>query len=189
MITIYIDIDNATITMLLFHVKLAHCLASASSHLSAPVPCPHTSSPLPLSRLELSVSGYRQSPSLLTRSSSRISKFLFLSFQSLPHSFIFHITFNPHSSNNFPTLSQNIGRASPTWSDQCSSPTAVGGQFSAPLHLLTPFPASLTQKQGGAIPVQNSSSSSFATHHSPLSPLLDYNPWLALLPWGSEVTV
>ena|SRR5208283_1159447 len=79
-------------------------------------------------------------------------EFLLPSFQSLPHSFVFHIQSSSPPFYRFRTLAQKTGGTPPNWSSQ-SQPSAlftgpvslVAGHFFPPL---TPFPASLTQKQG-----------------------------------------
>ena len=71
------------------------------------------------------------------------------SIQALPHSFVFRIFSNPRYSNNFRTLAPKTGGYTPAWSDHDSSLAAVSCQLPAPSSPLTPFTATLTQRQGG----------------------------------------
>ena len=58
--------------------------------------------------------------------------------------------FKPRAHNPFPLISlHETGGYPPAWSDQSSLPSAVDCRLSAPWFPLTPFPASLIQKQGG----------------------------------------
>jgi len=79
--------------------------------------------------------------------SSLISNSRTLSFQALPHSFVFRIHLNPCHSNNFRTLAPKTG-IHPLRGPTSPLVSAVGCRLSADSSPLSSFTRSLTRKQG-----------------------------------------
>jgi hypothetical protein len=98
---------------------------------------------------ELSAYGYKLSASSSISFLALISNSRTSSFQALTHSFISRILVNSRHSNHLRTLAPKTGGYTPTWSCHFGLLTANGYRLSASCLHLTPFPTSLTQKQGG----------------------------------------